>query len=173
MIGLAVVVFDRWMWRWPGIHRLVGRPRLDGTWHVELRPHPDSRIPRGGNRGPIHAYMLIEQTYWSLHAVLMTAESSSSSRTAAVRGNQGSQRHVLEFVYGNEPRLEHQPRSRSHTGTCLLTITERIPQTLSGRYWTDRLTMGDMDLTYLDRATTYASFSAVQQVHPDVGVPPE
>ncbi|OKI06322.1 hypothetical protein A6A06_37395 [Streptomyces sp. CB02923] len=47
-VGHGVVVFDKWAWRWPVIHRLTGRPSVTGTWRVVLFPSPVSRIPEGG-----------------------------------------------------------------------------------------------------------------------------
>ena len=59
--ALAIVAFDLWDWKWPGVHRLVQRPRIDGTWLTTLTPHPDSHIPEGGNRGPIDAAVLMSR----------------------------------------------------------------------------------------------------------------
>jgi hypothetical protein len=77
-LGLLVVAFDKWAWRWSGIHRLSGRPRIDGTWRATLTPNPDSHIPADGNRGPIAAAVLIEQTFWTVHVTLLTAEAAAS-----------------------------------------------------------------------------------------------
>jgi hypothetical protein len=63
ILGLGVVAFDLWLWKISGIHRFTGRPRIDGAWVATLLPHPDSHIPPGGNRGPIDAAVIIEQTY--------------------------------------------------------------------------------------------------------------
>jgi len=90
LLGYLVLVFDKWAWRWPGIHHLTGRPRLDGTWRTTLTPSPESHIPAGGNRGPIRAYLTIEQSYWTLHATLRTAESASRSSNATIETTNGS-----------------------------------------------------------------------------------
>lgn len=46
-VGYGVIVFDKWAWRWPVIHRFTGRPWVAGTWRVMLSPSPASRIPEG------------------------------------------------------------------------------------------------------------------------------
>ncbi|MGW4891373.1 hypothetical protein ACWEQL_03765 [Kitasatospora sp. NPDC004240] len=46
--------------------------------------------PLGGNRGPITTYLTIEQTYWTLHATLRTAESMSRSNNATIVKTDGS-----------------------------------------------------------------------------------
>ena len=158
--AFAVVAFDRWIWKWPGVHRLVQRPRIDGTWLTTLTPHPDSRIPEGGNRGPIDTAILIEQTYWSVSVTLLTAESRSISTSASIY-SRTSQQAVLAYTYANEPEQRHRPRSQPHTGASEFRITGRQPQEMTGTYWTARLTVGDMAMRLLDRKTDYSSLSAV------------
>jgi hypothetical protein len=159
-ISLAVVAFDKWLWRLPGIHRLVGRPRLDGTWKASIQPTPESRIPAGGNRGPINAYVMIEQTYWSISVTLMTPESISHSRGAAFSKIADGGRHYLSFVYSNRPRQEHAHRSPPHTGAVEWGVSGKEPQEISGHYWTDRLTTGDMYLRFVSRVSDHETFRA-------------
>lgn len=54
VVGYGVLVFDKWAWHWPVIHRLTGRPWVTGTWRVILSPSPESHIPEGetGVRSP-------------------------------------------------------------------------------------------------------------------------
>jgi hypothetical protein len=158
-VGYAVLVFDKWAWRWPGIHKLTGHPRLDGTWRTILVTSPKSDIPTGGNRGPITTYLTIEQSYWTLHATLRTAESSSRSTNATVEKRDGSGITELRFLYENTPQVVHQPRSPVHTGACRLNVAGRKPTTLTGRYYTDRFTAGDMDLVLIGRRTDYGTFA--------------
>ncbi|SDG21643.1 Cap15 family cyclic dinucleotide receptor domain-containing protein [Klenkia brasiliensis] len=158
--AIAVVAFDRWTWKWPGVHRLVGRPRIDGTWLTTLTPHPDSHIPEGGNRGPIDTAVIIEQTYWSVTVRLLTAESRSISTSASIY-NRSAQQAVLAYTYANEPEQRHRPRSQPHAGATELVITGRQPQQMSGTYWTERLTVGDMTMHLLDRRADYPTLAAV------------
>ncbi len=158
LLGYLVVVFDKWAWQWPGVHRLTGHPRLAGTWRVTLSPSPKSRIPVGGNRGPIRAYLTIEQSFWTLHATFRTAESSSRSTGATLTKTGGSGAAELSFLYENTPQVVHQQRNPRHAGACQLSAIGPSPQAMTGRYFTERLTAGDMDLTLVSRDTGYASF---------------
>jgi hypothetical protein len=101
VLGYAVLIFDKWAWRWPGLHQLTGHPRLDGTWRTTLTPSPQSHIPSGGNRGPIRAYLTIEQSYWTLNTTLRTAESTSRSSNATIEKTNGSGVSELRFLYEN------------------------------------------------------------------------
>jgi hypothetical protein len=89
-LGLAVVAFDKWLWKFPPIHRFLTRPRLDGVWAAKIYPADESHVPDGGNRGPIEAYLIIEQSYWSMHVCQYTAESTSHSRASIVTSRSDS-----------------------------------------------------------------------------------
>lgn len=149
---LATVVFDLWIWKWPGVHKLVGRPRVDGTWGTTIRPHEKSQIPKGGSRGPIKSAVVIEQTFWTMSVRLLTAESSSMSEAASLRSHgESREQRLLTYTYRNEPKQENRPRSTPHRGACEFTVVGRLPKRISGTYWTDRFTVGDMDLEFVDR----------------------
>lgn len=150
--GLLVVAFDLWLWKVPGVSRIAGRPHLWGTWEVRLEPSAKARIPKGGNRGSIPGALVIEQTFWTTAVHFYTRESSSFSIAASVINKPDSnQAKSLLFTYTNNARQAHSHRSHQHSGTCRLDVVGTIPRTLSGTYWTDRITAGDMTLTLVDR----------------------
>lgn len=153
---ILAVAFDLWLWKLPLMNRIVGRPRLDGTWRTTLTPNPESHIPDGGNRGPVQALTCIEQTYWTMSVSLLTAQSRSQSTTAALAANPDSKSTKrLYFTYRNDPQLAHRPRSLAHLGSCELAITGHKPTRIDGMYWTNRLTMGDLCLELIDRRTDH------------------
>ncbi|MFI5867434.1 hypothetical protein [Streptomyces sp. NPDC051546] len=162
LVGYGTVVFDKWAWHWPVIHRFTGRAWVTGTWRVILVPSPESHIPEGGNRGPITTYMTIEQTFWSLHATLRTKESTSRSSNATIGAPENSGTSEIGFLYDNTPRVEHQPRSPRHEGACRISVTGLQPKAANGHYYTSRFTAGDMDFTLLNRSTDYSTFAEVQ-----------
>ncbi|WP_217565984.1 hypothetical protein [Streptomyces sp. GbtcB7] len=41
-------------------------------------------------------------------------------------------------------------------------MTGRTPQSITGSYFTDRFTAGDMDLTLVDRSTDHGTFADAQ-----------
>lgn len=155
---LLLIVWDLWVWRWPLVWRVSSRPRLDGLWAVTLHPTAESRIPEGGNRGPIPAYLVVKQTYWTIVLLLFTVESSSVSRSFFWDDVQGTGTEWLTFVYDNTPMQRHQHRSRRHLGTCSLRFGNRQPVEIEGMYFTDRYTQGDMKLTFVSRDTNAGSF---------------
>lgn len=161
-LALIVVVFDKWAWKWPVVLTWAHVPRVGGLWIATLTPHAESRIPDGGNRGPIEAYVVIEQTFWTISVAQFTAESSSYSRTATfLRHGQSAQR-TLSFLYDNDPRQEHRSRSPRHVGACELKTPQGSPSSLEGSYFTDRYTQGEMTLRLIDRSTNYVDFKAAK-----------
>lgn len=156
---LVLIAWDLWIWRWPLAWRASPRPRLEGLWAVTLHPTAGSHIPEGGNRGPIPAFLVVTQTYWTIALRLFTAESSSVSRSFFWDGTHGTGTEWLTFVYDNTPMQRHQHRSTRHLGVCSLKPGNRQPTEIEGTYFTDRYTQGDMHLTLVSRDTNAGSFN--------------
>jgi len=166
--GSLVVAFDLWLWKLPGVSRITGRPHLWGTWSVQLKPSVQALIPRGGNRETISGVMIIEQTFWTTAVQFYTRESASSSISATIVNKTDSkQAKSLLFTYTNSARQAHRHRSHQHSGTCRLDVTGTTPSSLSGTYWTDRITAGDMTLTLVDRRDDRARADALNVVGVD------
>jgi hypothetical protein len=162
---LLLIAWDLSVWRWPLIWRATSRPRLDGLWAVTLHPTEESHIPIGGNRGPIDAYMVVKQTYWTIAVRQFTAESSSVSRSFFWDASHGTGTDWLTFIYDNTPMQRHQHRSMRHLGACSLRPGNRQPTEIEGMYFTDRYTQGDMKMTLLDRDTNAGSYDEATRKH--------
>jgi len=163
-LGILAWIFDKWAWRTRPLLWAVGRPLVGGTWRAVLHPRRDSHIPPGGNFGPIEAAVIIEQTYFAVHVVLYTEESGSQSTTASFKGTgESDNRTTLSYVYSNLPKQVNQPRSMAHAGSVELHVPSSRPTTLSGSYWTNRLTAGDMQLTFLTREVKFGSLAEVRK----------
>ena len=157
--ALGVVAFDVWLWRQGWILRIHKRPWIGGLWRVSLQPDARSQIPDSGNHGPIECYLVVDQDFWSVSLVLLTAESRSDSRAAAFVGrNSSSRRQLLSFTYDNVPKQQHLERSPKSAGACDLTAGRGAPTRIEGSYFTDRLTAGSMQLELVDRTTTHENF---------------
>ncbi len=144
-VVLLLLVFDRWAWRWPAVRRVVPRRVLHGTWKGELQT-TWSDPETGRTPGPIECYLVVHQTYSTVEMTLLTAESKSRSVTAGVSDPAKGQ-CLLTGIYMNTPELLIQDRSRIHRGGILLEINGRPVETLSGPYWTDRDTKGQLSFT--------------------------
>lgn len=165
LLGVLVVAFDLWLWKVPGVSKITGRPRIYGTWRATLTPSPQSRIPDGGNWGPITGALVVEQTFWTTSVRLHTDQSTSSSTTATITSATDSRdsKHLF-FTYANRARQEHNERSYPHSGTTHLHVTGIKPTAMEGTYWTDRLTAGDILARFVNKRTNLPSAEALNLV---------
>ncbi len=159
---LVVTLWDVWLWRQPFVHRFARRPVLAGTWRATLKPTADSHIPLGGSSGPIEAYTIITQSYWSITVRQYTVESRSESKAAMWSGGSMSSSKTLTFTFANTPKQELESRSRSHLGTAAVDVVGTQPRILAGYYFTDRYTKGDMTLALFDRSVDHPDFDSAQ-----------
>jgi SMODS-associating 2TM, beta-strand rich effector domain len=141
--SIGLWLFDRFLWRWPGIRRLVGRPVLHGTWHGELTsdwvdPETQRRIPADPD-----VLLVVRQRFWRVSVRLLTKESASSSILANFNADADGV-HQLIYVYANTPRSELRDRSELHYGAVVLGAPRDPNEALEGHYFTDRKTRGEM-----------------------------
>ena len=165
--SVLLLLWDVWLWKLPVVHKLTNhRPRIDGFWRVTLTPTAESHIPEGGNRGPIPAFMMINQSYWSIHLRQLTVESGSHSRAFVWENRNGAEVEPLSFLYENDPKPEHKTRSQRHLGSCTFRPGSISPNEMEGFYFTDRYTQGLMKLTLIDRSTGHSTYDEAA-IHAD------
>jgi hypothetical protein len=151
VVGATVLVmlgYERWFWRWPGLRRLARRPDLQGTWAGVLRsswidPATGQTVP------PIVVYLAITQSFSTVVPRLLTAESSSESVAGSLTAARNATPAIVWSTYINTPGVLIQDRSRTHHGALRLEV-HGAPDRLTGTYWTDRQTAGEL---VLDRRT--------------------
>lgn len=145
-------VFDRYLWHWR-IWRpwLVQRPDVRGTWRSNLAPLADSNSD-GAASAAREVFFVIRQTFSTLSVRLLTDESTSRSLSADVcRSDDGLYR--LLVVYSNEPKLAVRERSPMHLGAMSLDVHGDEVSSLTGHYWTDRRSKGEVRCLERTRAT--------------------
>src|SRR5688572_5915097 len=74
ILVFALLVFDRWVWRWPGVRNVTSRPVLHGTWRTELRTSYEGRAEE-----TIGSYLVIRQTYSTICVDMLFDRSQSTS----------------------------------------------------------------------------------------------
>jgi hypothetical protein len=158
LAGAGLWAFDRYVWRWRGVRKPVGRPVLDGTWHGELasdwvNPATGEGVPPDSN-----VFLVVRQRYWSMTVRMLTKESSSASlRADLTKYDDGV--HQLVYLYGNTPRQQFRHRSELHYGAAVLTAPKNHEDGIEGHYFTDRKTCGEMRFhtRYSTHAETHAA----------------
>ena len=150
-LGSAGVAFEYFLWRQRWLQGwFVKRPDVRGTWRVKLQSNwinPETRE----QIDPINCFMAVTQTYSNLQMHLMTPESDSWFVADRIRPSQKGEGYEIIGVYTNQPRIDLRgDRSEIHFGAVVLNThgtRHFYPDTLTGEYWTERGTKGNLTLS--------------------------
>ena len=163
--------FEHVLWRQPWLHGwFVKRPDLRGTWHVLLESgwsDPDTQQPSPR----MDCYMEVQQTFSTLNMHLMTPESESWFIADQIRPSPKGSGYQVVGVYTNQPTTQlRDDRSAMHFGALVLHThgsSHARPDSLTGEYWTDRMTKGSMTFSQRMNAV-YTRFVDAQRACGDV-----
>jgi hypothetical protein len=135
-------LWDLWLWRLAWLQLIPGVPLcVRGTWKGTLE---SSWIDASGQKiAPKDVYLGVRQTYSLVHVTLLTNESKSESSLSGVVKTDGLS--VLHYFFFNKPKMKHESLSRMHHGSTTLEVSGKPARRLTGRYWTDRDTRGELD----------------------------
>jgi hypothetical protein len=159
ILVLILAIFDKWAWHWKVFHPwLLSTPYIEGSWKGIIKSNwinPET----GKVIDPIDSYLIIRQKFSTIHARLITEESSSEPLTGDLIKNPDE---TWQFVgaYRNTPKILIRERSPIHHGTIMLQIKEQPPTSLEGDYWTDRNTQGEIVFTGYNRKKFHGFSSA-------------
>jgi len=143
VLVLLLAFFDKWAWHWKIFYPwLVSTPYLEGTWKGKIRsnwvsPETEQLIDT------IDAYLIVRQKFSTIHARLITKESSSELLTGELVKNPDETWQIVG-AYRNTPRISIRERSPIHHGAIMLQAKGQPPTGLDGQYWTDRSTQGEI-----------------------------
>ena len=121
-------------------------PDLNGTWTGVLRstykaPGSDTPWP------PIDTTVTIKQTLLTISITLQSGESKSYSNREHFEPDYRNKRFRVWYSYSNEPKAEFRHRSAPHDGVAYLEMDWEVDRNrLTGRYYNDRGSSGDLDL---------------------------
>lgn len=137
-----LAIWDLFLWRTRPAQLLPGVPRcIRGTWKGTVASLWDD--PQTGEKpSQIEGYLVVRQTFKGVSVNLMTKESTSSSSLAQVVDADGTA--ALSYLYLNQPRTVVRERSPIHHGSAILEVAGKPVRRLSGRYWTDRDSRGEL-----------------------------
>ncbi|HEI6817716.1 TPA: hypothetical protein SJ432_002591 [Yersinia enterocolitica] len=145
---LMVAVFAKWGWKLK-IFRgwLVPFPNLSGSWVGFI--YSDWKNPQTGEKPPpIPVMLTVNQSFFHISCMMRTSEMESSSYSEGFLIDPERQIKDVAYSYASKPRLSLNERSIPHDGTVVFKIIENPKLKLVGRYWTERLTKGEIVLQY-------------------------
>lgn len=130
IVGL---LYDKWIWKWdPFVKTPKLFRRYTGIMHSDYNGSMD--IP--------DVILDVNQSYFHVSVKMKTRESWSRSIASSIDDDYDSYR--LTYTYINEPKADYADRSTMHYGTATFTIDD--PAHITGNYYTNRKTIGSMDL---------------------------
>jgi len=141
---VVIAAFVKWGWKLKFFRGwLVPFPDLHGTWIGRI--HSDWRNPETGKKPPpIPVMLTINQSFFHISCVMRTGEMSSSSYSEGFMIDSDRQIKKIAYSYASKPRVSLKDRSTPHDGTAVFEIIEKPKRKLTGRYWTERPTTGEI-----------------------------
>jgi len=146
VLAAAAGMLWRRIWQWfPWLGRLIF-PDCTGRWEGTLAstwvdPNAEECL------APIPAIFRIRQGLFTTSIRMRTRESPSHSTRCWLEADRTAGRYRFGYVYENEPDAAITHRSPKHEGVAWLEVDLDVdPERMTGRYYTDRRTTGDIDL---------------------------
>ena len=141
---LVYALFVGVAWKWAAFRSwLVAVPNLSGSWRGEIVPVVKGDGGEAMRADPIASTLLIQQTLWTVSCRVETGEMSSVSYVGDFIHEEPDGESSLVYCYGTDPVLSRREKNPRHDGAVVLAIREK-GNLLVGRYWTDRLTRGEL-----------------------------
>jgi hypothetical protein len=151
IVGVILSLVANWtwrtVWRWLPFLNRVFFPDLNGTWTGTLQT--TWKDPATGlTPGPIASTVTIRQGLFDISIRQVTGESTSHSNRVIAEADPSADRYRLWYSYDNRPKAEFHHRSTQHEGVAWLEISlADSPDRMTGQYFTERRTNGDITLT--------------------------
>ena len=146
VVGAAIFLFDKYLWRWPPLQGwFVFRPNISGAWTAKISPAKSD--PSTGKKWPRRSYRYnIHQTHSKLYVTMSEGPESEGENVCATIQRLDNDQYELVATFRNVPKSKVRERSCIHFGTMKLRIEgpAAAPAKLTGTYWTDRGTGGDI-----------------------------
>lgn len=142
------LIFQKWLWKLRIFKNwLVPFPNLNGTWKGFI--HTNWINPETGEKPePIPVILTIHQSFSKISCVMRTKEMTSHSYISDFIIEKESQINRLSYSYISNPNQTVRERSTVHNGTMLFDIIDSEAKKLSGQYWTERQTTGQVELEF-------------------------
>lgn len=104
--GLLYFVWDRFVWKWPGVVRLHGVPNLNGRWDGHGVSSYDEKED-GTPGSEFSLSVTIRQTFSMVEIFGQNDESTSESTMASIRSDHAVPR--VHYAYENVPKSKARP----------------------------------------------------------------
>jgi hypothetical protein len=138
----------RWLWRQiPVLSRWF--PDLTGRWEGT---YISSYRHANGDQATGSFAAVIRQGLFTSTVTAWTGEMRSNSTRSWLEADRDAQRFTVGYTYRSVPNAAVRDRSTPHDGVCLLSLhADNDANRLTGIYYTERRTIGDLTLRRVSR----------------------
>lgn len=142
--------FTKWLWKIKVFRKwLVPFPNINGTWKGKILPR--SKSENDSKSKFIDVTLIIHQTFFSISCVMLSKEMTSHSYSSNFIIDPDNQIQRLIYSYLSEPIQAVRDKNTIHNGTAILDIYKTTKSTMTGSYWTDRNTSGQIVLDFYSK----------------------
>lgn len=134
VIPVLFIIFEKWIWRYLPFIKI---PKLNKEYSGQLKYNYNNLYESKEIK------VIIKQTFLSIRIKFITNEIESNSLVAEIV--QEDDDFILYYCYRTNPSSEFSEKNPIQIGTCRLNVSN--PKSISGIYWTNRKTMGDILLS--------------------------
>ena len=121
-----------------------------GSYPNNTNVRTDSDV--GISPEPKPAYLVVRQSFARVSVTMFTDESRSRSSLSDV--STGDEPLSLDYMCSNRPANSIEDRSRRHSGSTAPDVIGNPVNRMTGHYWTDRDTRGDLE--FVERVREFA-----------------
>lgn len=145
--GVFLLFYDKFLWRTYAVRQWIAQlPDLQGVWKVTIIP-VESDDHSEQSFDTVIGYAQFDQTAFSLSVRLYTEDSRSVTLAYSITEESLTQFRLV-VVYENRPRVKEQARDGTiHNGSAIYEFRGYRPQKLVGKYWTEKPTWGEVELS--------------------------
>lgn len=164
VVAAGGVMYEKWFWAWPLLHRLTKRPVLKGTWQATQKTTFD---PLRGDE--LSCFLTVRQTLTTIHVRALYPNSSSISTSAALTNRDGAWR--LSYCFRTDKRTLASDGNPVQRGAAEFLVSTSPNLTLQGDYWMELGTRGQTETVSRSKHVfdTYEAAAAHDFDTPEVG----
>lgn len=146
IFALLISVFDRFVWKWPGVRLWVGIPDLNGRWTGKL-----VRLSESNGAPEEHTASITITQDWRKMSVVFEGQRSKSTADVIALHVENRNDICIKWIYSAKDRSGINPENLYGQGTTDAWLKlEAGRRLLQGTYYSSKLRKGFIELVKQD-----------------------
>ncbi|MEM8637635.1 MAG: hypothetical protein AAGG51_02280 [Cyanobacteria bacterium P01_G01_bin.54] len=162
IFGILFFLFDRFLWKFPGINYLTGVPNISGIWegsgHIEYFAGVDERA----DAGEVKSIVIVTQSWTRIDLVLMSPSTRSRLKVASLDCS-NSLFPSLTYIYEVKPTKTGGFLQSPAEGACETTIHRNENSRMVGTWYSgeDKTGLFSLKKVYKPEEVTKSDVSEI------------